>query len=84
MPATRTRKQKMKQITLLLPEVLIERLKEQASQLGIGYQTLIRIKLMNELLQETDIERGRGKPKGARIKARGEKLVSDMVIEDRR
>gem|GEM_PF-7061185 len=41
-------KQNLKQITILLPEVLIEYYKEKAARLGIGYRTLIRLKLMDD------------------------------------
>ncbi len=83
----KVRKQELKQITLLLPEVLIEHYKKKAAKLGIGYRTLIRLKLMEDLLKETEGEilRARGKPEGAEVELQGEgKLVSEMVIEDRR
>jgi len=62
------RKQELKQITLL-PEVLIEHYKKKAAKLGIGYRTLIRLKLMEDLLKETEGEilRTRGKPEGAEV-----------------
>ncbi len=41
-------KQNLKQITILLPEVLIEYYKEKAARLGIGYRILIRLKLMDD------------------------------------
>lgn len=87
MQTQRRKKLDLKQITILLPETLIEYYKEKAAELGVGYRTLIRLKLMEEFLKETggDIIRARRKPRGAKTKLRGEgKLVSDMVIEDRR
>ena len=87
MKSHRRGKQDLKQITLLLPEVLIEHYREKAARLGIGYRTLIRIKLMDDFLKETgeEIVRAKRKPKVARVPLQGEgKLVSEMVIEDRR
>ncbi len=75
---------KTKRVTLTLPEVLIEHLKREASELGIGYQTLIRIKLMEDYKRKAPIRWGKGKPKGAKIKIRSDKPLSEIVLEDRR
>ena len=87
MKTQRRKKQNLKQITILLPEVLIKYYKEKAANLGIGYRTLIRLKLMEDFLKETgeEIKRARGKPEGAEVELQGRgKLLSEMVIEDRR
>ena len=42
-------KKKMKLISVRLPESLIEKMKNKAYKMGIGYQTLIRIILMKEI-----------------------------------
>ncbi|HHI97825.1 MAG TPA: hypothetical protein ENJ96_08220 [Thermodesulfatator atlanticus] len=75
---------KTKRVTLTLPEVLIEHLKREASELGIGYQTLIRIKLMEDYKRKAPIRWGKGKPKGAKIKIRSDKPLSEIILEDRR
>ena len=76
--------QRMKRVTLTLPESLIEHLKREAADLGIGYQTLIRIKLMEDYRQKFPVKWGRKKPQGARIKLKAGKSLSEIVIEDRR
>lgn len=73
-----------KRVTLTLPEALIEHLKREASELGIGYQTLIRIKLMEDYRQRAPIRWGKGKPRGAEVKLKPGRPISDLVIEDRR
>ncbi len=75
---------KTKRVTLTLPEVLIEHLKREASELGIGYQTLIRIKLMEDYKRKAPIRWGKGKPKGAKVKLAPGKPLSEIVIEERR
>ncbi len=75
---------KSRRISLLLPEELIEHLKREAEELGIGYQTLIKIKLMEDMRRKRMVEWGTGKPGGVRIKAGPGKTLSEIVIEDRR
>ena len=73
-----------RRISLILPEALIEHLKREASELGIGYQTLIRIKLMEDYRRKAPIRWGKGKPKGAKVKLTPGKPLSEIVIEERR
>ena len=76
---------KTRRVTLTLPIELIEHLKEEASELGIGYQTLIRIKLMENYRRIAPIKRAKGKPKGTKVNLQGKgELVSEMVVENRR
>ena len=74
----------MRRDTLNLPEELIDHLKQEASELGIGYQTLIRVRLMECYRQKAPIKWGKGKPQGSKIKLKGKgKSISEMVLEDR-
>jgi len=75
---------KTKRVTLTLPEVLIDHLKREAAELGIGYQTLIRIKLMEDYRRKVPIRWGKGKPRGTKIKPKPGRPISDFVVEDRR
>ena len=46
------RKRRLKMISIRLPEDLLERVKEEARKLGIGYQTLIRMELTKRFGKE--------------------------------
>ncbi len=78
------KKMRTKRISIVLPEILIEHLKKEASGLGIGYKTLIEMKLMKEVQQDYTISWGKGKPTGSKIKPKQGKLVSEMILEERR